>query len=96
MFSIPMDTLAFLGIVVSIAGTVWTFAMWLSSKLNAILETFYQKIDSVGTMILEKLEYHQRHDDERFNAIHGDLSDIRISNAARDASTTKYRNKHGE
>lgn len=37
--------------------------------------------------ILNKLEYHERHDDHRFDNIRKDIWEIRLRNAGIDAST---------
>lgn len=84
MFSVPSDVMALLALMATIAGSVWGLAWWLSGKFTSLMNTFYNKIDTVGTMILEKLEYHERHDDARFTDIKNDIWVMRVRNAARD------------
>lgn len=67
----------------SIAGVVWSAAWFLSRQANAIKELVYIKFSELKNDITDKLEYHERHDDERFEAILKDLWQIRVSNAAR-------------
>lgn len=89
MLSIPNDILALAAIISAIMGTVWTFAWWLSNKFNDMMSVFYAKIDSAATMILDKLEYHERHDDTRFSALGESINALRIRNATADALIQK-------
>lgn len=67
--------------LVSVAGTlvftiltaVWSLAWWLARQFAAVKDA-----------ILEKLEYHERHDDIRFDALTKDLWEIRVRNASVD------------
>jgi len=44
----------------------------------------YERIGLTEKVLVDKLEYHERHDDERFAGIRNDLWDIRVRNAAKD------------
>lgn len=67
--------------LVSVAGTlvftiltaVWSLAWWLARQFALVKDA-----------ILEKLEYHERHDDIRFDALTKDLWEIRVRNASVD------------
>lgn len=67
--------------LVSVAGTlvftiltaVWSLAWWLARQFSLVKDA-----------ILEKLEYHERHDDIRFDALTKDLWEIRVRNASVD------------
>lgn len=72
---------AFAGIVVAITGSVWSLAWWLSGHFSAVRK----EIIMLGKELIEKLEYHERHDDTRFSQIRDDITDIRVRNAASDA-----------
>lgn len=61
-------------------GSIWGLAWFISGKLSKL----YDKIDSVKEAILSKLEYHERHDDARFQTIGNDLLTIKVRNAAKD------------
>lgn len=39
--------------------------------------------DGTKKILLEKIEYHERHDDQRFAAISNDLWTLKLHNAAR-------------
>lgn len=77
------------GLFVTIFASVWSLAWWLSGKFEAIQKYLQERIKEVETTILNKLEYHERHDDVRFNSIHNDVWELRIHNAARDGKILK-------
>lgn len=74
---------------VSLMSLVW----WLSKQFASTRHLVYDKIDYAMKTILEKLEYHERYDDQRFTSISNDLWDIRVRNAARDGLAVETRNK---
>ena len=57
--------------------------MWLNARLNGIRSSVYSQSEK----ILSKLEYHERHDDERFEAVRKDLWQLRVYNAAKTGKT---------
>lgn len=75
------DNYGFIGVMLTIAGSVWSMAWWLNGHFNAIRK----EIIALGKELVMKLEYHERHDDARFGQIQESLTDIRIRNAASDA-----------
>ena len=80
---------------VFVGGTVWALAWWLSGQFSEIRALVYHQMTKVEENILDKLEYHEKHDDARFLGIRNDLWDIRVRNAAKDGLTpliTKERN----
>lgn len=69
--------LVFIG---TVAGSgVW----WLSRRFSELRHLVYSQNENTINKILEKLEYHERHDDDRFSQITEVLLDIRLKNAAR-------------
>lgn len=79
----------------TVLGAVWGLAIWLSKQFSAIRDLVYSRTEQIKNVILNKLEYHERHDDQRFATIATDLNkrfeavtddvwDIRVRNAARD------------
>lgn len=58
---------------------VLTAFAWLNSRLSAVTKIIYSQSEK----ILSKLEYHERHDDDRFESVRKDLWQIRVQNAAR-------------
>lgn len=71
---------AYIGLIASVAASVWSLAWWLNGHFN----TIRKDVVALGKEILDKLEYHERHDDTRFAQVREDIWDIRIRNAAAD------------
>lgn len=84
MNAIPDAILVGLSVGVFVGGTVWALAWWLSGQFSEIRALVYQQMARVESNILNKLEYHEKHDDSRFSDIDHDLWEIRVRNAARD------------
>lgn len=63
---------------------VATLSWWLSSRFTEMRKEVYSRLETMQEKILNKMEYHERHDDSRFGAILNDLWAIRVRNAARD------------
>jgi hypothetical protein len=70
-----------LSICFVIATSVWSIALWLNGHFN----TIRKEITALGKEIVDKLQYHERHDDQRFGQIQEALTDIRVRNAAMEA-----------
>lgn len=74
------DNWTYFGFLASVITAVWTLAFWLNGHFNSIR----REITDMGKDIISKLEYHERHDDQRFSQIRDDIWDIRVRNAAAD------------
>ena len=77
-----------LGIVFTVLSTVAGLTWWLSGQFSTLKSLMLEKIGLSAKIITEKIEYHERHDDDRFSQIREDLSELRIRNAAKDALMT--------
>lgn len=76
------------GIVVTVVSAVSGLTWWLSGQFNIVRTLVFENASKTEKTILDKIEYHERHDDSRFSEIRDDLSEIRIRNAAKDALMT--------
>lgn len=88
MDKIPDVILVGLAVGVFVGGTVWALAWWLSGQFSEVRNLVYQQMSHVQHSILSKLEYHEKHDDQRFGQLREDLGEIRIRNAAKDTIMT--------
>lgn len=59
-----------------------TLAWWLSTQFKQIRDYILEQNEKTEKLLLEKLEYHERHDDKRFSDIVNSLWEIRLRNAA--------------
>lgn len=66
----------------TIFASVWSLAWWLSSKFSQIQDSIHNQIEKLEEKFIEKIEYHEKHDDQRFMAISNDLWEIKMRNAA--------------
>jgi hypothetical protein len=66
-----------IAISVTIISAVWGHALWLGGQFKNVDEKFAK----ILTTINEKLEYHERHDDQRFNHISDNIWELRLSQA---------------
>lgn len=64
-----------------VGGAVWGLAWWLSGQFSGIRTLVYEQITKTGEAILDKLEYHEKHDDSRFDDIKRDIWEIKLRQA---------------
>lgn len=72
------------GLFLTIFAAVWSLAWWLSGKFSEIRNLVYMTAEKTREVLLNKLEYHEKHDDDRFSQIREDISEVRIRNATKD------------
>ncbi len=65
-------------LVIAIAGSVWSMAWWLNGHFTNIRKDFL----TLGKEIIEKLEYHEKHDDLRFHSMGNEIWELKLRNAA--------------
>lgn len=58
-------------------------AYWIQKQFTATHRHIDLKSEQTEKILLEKIEYHERHDDQRFSQINNDLWTIKLQNAAR-------------
>jgi hypothetical protein len=88
------EYLPVVSIVGAIIGSVWTLAWWLSGQFSAVRSLVYDKIEKTSQAIMAQIDYHEKHDDQRFAAITNDLWEIRVRNAAKDGRPIPTQNGH--
>lgn len=70
--------------IVGLAGgaisTVWWFRSWFAGQFSKI----YDRMGKIEDNIIAKLEYHERHDDERFLDVHTRIWEIKLQLAGKD------------
>ena len=76
-------------VILTILGAVWSLDWWLSSQFKATRDLVYVKIESLQNNFMDKLDYHEKHDDKRFGQIIDDLWAIKVRNAAIDGTKEK-------
>lgn len=66
--------------ILAILAAQWRLSVWLSDRFTE----FRNLIDSIKHELMQKIEYHERHDDERFQNVNNNLWEIKVRNAAKD------------
>lgn len=81
MDKIPDSIMISVATGIFVGGSVWGLAWWLSGQFSTIRDLVYEQISKTGEAILEKLEYHEKHDDSRFEDIKRDLWEVKLRQA---------------
>lgn len=79
------------GLFLSIGAGIWGQALWLSKQFSMVRELVHIEVDKLERGISQKMEYHERHDDDRFGRIRDDLWEIRVSNAAKQGGNGQFK-----
>ncbi len=95
MDKIPDVILVGLSVGVFVGGTVWALAWWLSGQFSEIRAFVYQQMSRVEVNILDKLEYHEKHDDSRFEDMNKELWDVKIRLASKNIRLKELERKGG-
>lgn len=77
MWSVSLEVLSAIG---AAALTLISFTWWFSGQFSKVRQQIYES----GERIMSKLEYHEQHDDTRFNALNNELWAIKLRNATAD------------
>lgn len=79
------DTVTIIAGIVSclflILGVVWKHSLWLGNQFASLRELLYVKIDKLEENFLTKLEYHEKHDDSRFQELGKEVWRIKLEQA---------------
>lgn len=66
----------------TVAALVWSAAWFLFRGQQFTQELIYKKVDEIKGNFSEKIDYHERHDDDRFDNIEKQIISIRLQQAA--------------
>lgn len=87
---IPTVMLEIAGLFLTIFGAIWSLAWWLSGKFTFLQNLIYTTAEKTTNSIMSKLEYHEKHDDARFNnvsnqisSVNNDIWEIKLRNASK-------------
>ena len=77
------DLLSFLANLGAAAMGVGSLVWFIGVQFSNMRKLIHEKVDGVQKVLLDKIEYHERHDDQRFASLNNDLWAIKLQNAAR-------------
>jgi len=67
---------------ITAAATVGSGLAWfMAAQFSKVRSLIHETSEKTEKTVLDKLEYHEKHDDTRFNAIQNDLWALRLQNA---------------
>jgi hypothetical protein len=66
-----------IAIALTIISAVWSLGLWINKQFGNVNKLIYDKFEQ----LLIKLEYHEKHDDARFNSVNDQLWQIRLETA---------------
>jgi hypothetical protein len=79
-------------IISTIIGATW----WLSNQFSILRKLMYTLTDETKRELISKIEYHERHDDQRFKSLTDDMWTIKVRNAVRDREIAEERVTHNK
>jgi uridine kinase len=82
MERIPDTIMIAIATAIFVGGSVWGLAWWLSGQFTTLRSLVHEQITKTEAVILSKLEYHEKHDDSRFDDIKRDIWDVKLRAAA--------------
>lgn len=74
----------FVSTILALLGAEWVFAIWINRQFSNVRNLVYSSTEKLQLNILSKLEYHEKHDDQRFASLERNIWEIRVRNAAID------------
>lgn len=76
------ETPVVIGLLLSLGTYLVGITYWLNNQFNKIRQLVYDQSELTKKLLLEKIEYHERHDDVRFNELNNNIWELRLRNAA--------------
>lgn len=74
----------FSALVVFLITTGLYSSWWMSKQFHELRTLIYEAIHKTELTIVNKLEYHEKNDDNRFEQLRNEIWDIRLRNASKD------------
>lgn len=93
MERIPDVIMVGIAVGVFVGGTVWGLAWWLSGQFSGVRQLVYELINKTEQNIISKLEYHEKHDDSRFDDIKRDIWEVKLRAASNAVNIQKLEDK---
>ena len=85
--------------VVALLGSTGTVVWAVSRQFSDNRKVMYEGLEKLGTKIMDKLDYHEKHDDERFadvaksfQNVSDQIWDLKVTSATKNAENLRERN----
>lgn len=83
--------LGVLGTGMVILTTIWRFAIWIQQQFNSVKDYVDKRFTELEAKVINKIEYHEKHDDHRFAEIHNEIWQLKVLDAARNGISMSTR-----
>ena len=83
--------LGMVGTGMGIGLTIWRFAVWLQTQFTDIKDMVHKRLSELESKVINKIEYHEKHDDHRFAEIHNEIWQLKVLDAARNGAIAPNR-----
>jgi hypothetical protein len=93
MDRIPDVVMASVATAIFVGGAVWGLAWWLSGQFSSLRQMVYELVHKSEMVIIAKLEYHEKHDDTRFDDIKRDIWEIKLRQASNTSNIRELEKK---
>lgn len=87
------DTLTIAGIIVSGLISIGTLTWWLAGQFTSLRAFVELKVNQVEQALSDKIEYHERHDDQRFNDLNNRLWELKLQSIVLDRTNGQEKHK---
>lgn len=81
------------GIVSTLVTVGWVSASFMNKKFSGLTEQIDTQMQKLEDNLIRKMDYHEKHDDDRFSQVRNDIWEIRLHNAAHDGKIDVSRRK---
>lgn len=79
--TVPESIMIAIATAIFVGGSVWGLAWWLSGQFSTIRSLVYETATKTVEALQAKLEYHEKHDDSRFDDLKRDIWEMKIRSA---------------
>lgn len=66
-------------ILLTTVSAIWFLALWISRQFSNIRTLVYSENEKLRNQLINKIEYHEKHDDNRFAEIRNSIYETRNS-----------------
>lgn len=96
MDKIPDSLMIAIATGVFVGGSVWGLAWWLSGQFSTVRHLVYESITKVEQNLVSKLDYHEKHDDTRFDDIKRDIWEVKLRQASNSSNIRELERTSGD
>ncbi len=81
--------LGVLGAGMIILTSMWKFSTWISEQFSSMKDYVNDRISDLENKVIDKIDYHERLDNNRFSNIHNEIWELKVLDATRNGAMLK-------